>query len=65
MTLYIEPGSPRENGFVESFNDKMRDGLLDREVFYTLLKVQVLAERYRQTYNRIKPTVPWATDLQR
>jgi transposase InsO family protein len=54
-TLYIEPGSPWENGYVGSFNGKLRDELLDREVFCTLLEVQVLTERYRQTYNRIRP----------
>ena len=54
-TLYIEPGSPWENGYVESFNGKLRDELLDREVFYTLLEVRVLTEQYRQTYNCIRP----------
>ena len=54
-TLYIEPGSPWENGYVESFNGKLRDELLGREVFYTLLEVRVLTEQYRQTYNRIRP----------
>ena len=54
-TLYIEPGSPWENGYVESFNGKLRDELLDREIFYTLQEVQILTERYRQTYNRIRP----------
>ena len=54
-TLYIEPGSPWENGYIESFNAKLRDELPDREVFYTLLEVRVLTERYRQTYNRIRP----------
>ncbi len=53
--LYIEPGSPWENGYVESFNGKLRDELLDREVFYTLREAQILVERYRQTYNRIRP----------
>ena len=53
--LYIEPGSPWENGYIESFNGKLRDELLDREVFYTLLEVRVLTEQYRQTYNRIRP----------
>ena len=43
-TLYIEPGSPWENGYVESFNGKLRDELLDREIFYTLHEVQVLTE---------------------
>ena len=54
-TLYIEPGSPWENGYVESFNGKLRDELLDREIFYTLHEVQVLTEQYRQIYNRIRP----------
>ncbi len=54
-TLYIEPGSPWEYGYIGSFNGKLRDELLDREVFYTLLEVRVLTERYRRTYNRIKP----------
>ena len=54
-TLYIQPGSPWENGYVESFNGKLRDELLDREIFYTLTEVQVLTEQYRQVYNRIRP----------
>jgi len=54
-TLYIEPGSPLENGYVESFNGKLRDGLLDREIFYTLQEAQVLIERWRQHYNRFRP----------
>ena len=54
-TLYIEPGSPWENGYIESFNGKLRDELLDGEVFYTLLEVRVLTEQYRQTYNRVRP----------
>ena len=54
-TPYIEPGSPWENGYIESFNGKLRDELLDREIFYTLLEVRVLTERFRQTYNRIRP----------
>ena len=54
-TLYIEPGSPWENGYVESFNGKLRNELLDREVFYTLLEVKVLTEQYRHPYNRIRP----------
>ena len=52
-TLYIEPGSPWENGYVESFNAKLRDELLDREIFYTLREAQVLTGEYKQTYNRI------------
>jgi transposase InsO family protein len=54
-TLYIEPGSPWENGYIESFNGKLRDELLDREVFYTLREAQILVEQYRQTYNKIRP----------
>ncbi len=54
-THYIEPGSPWENGYIESFNGKLRDELLDREVFYTLLEVRVLTERYRRTYNQVRP----------
>ena len=54
-TLYIEPGSPWENGYIESFNGKLRDELLDREIFYTSLEVRVLTERYRRTYNRFRP----------
>ena len=40
---------------MESFNGKLRDELLDREIFYTLQEVQILTEQYRQTYNRIRP----------
>jgi len=55
QTLFITPGSPWENGYIESFNGKLRDELLDRELFDTLWEVQVLVERWRQTYNRIRP----------
>jgi transposase InsO family protein len=44
--LYIEPGSPWENGYVESLNGKLRDELLDGEIFETLLKAKVLIERW-------------------
>jgi putative transposase len=54
-TLYIEPGSPWENGYVESFNGRMRDELLDREIFDTLLEAKVLIERWRVQYNTIRP----------
>lgn len=54
-TLYIEPGSPWENGYIESFNGKMRDELLNREIFYTLLEAQVLVENWRREYNTIRP----------
>ena len=46
-TLYIEPGSPWENGYNESFNGKVRDELLNREIFYTLEEAQILIERRR------------------
>jgi len=54
-TLFIEPGSLWENGYVESFNGKMRDELLNREIFYTLKEAQVLIERWRKEYNTIRP----------
>ena len=54
-TLYIEPGSPWENGYIESFNGKLRDELLDREIFYTMAEVKVLTAQYRQIYNQVGP----------
>jgi len=54
-TLFIEPGSPWENGYIESFNGKLRDELLNGEIFYTLREAKVLIERWRQHYNRIRP----------
>ena len=54
-TLFIEPGSPWENGYVESFNGKLRDELLDRDVFYTLKEAKVLIEWWRREYNTIRP----------
>jgi putative transposase len=54
-TLYIEPGSPWENGYIESFHGKLRDELLDREVFDTLLEAQVLIEGWRKEYNHKRP----------
>jgi len=54
-TLYIEPGSPWENGYNESFNGKLRDELLNREVFDTLLEARVLIERWRQAYHHVRP----------
>jgi len=54
-TLYIEPGSPWENGYGESFNGKLRDELLNVEIFDTLLEAQVLAQRYRKHYNTARP----------
>jgi len=55
QTLYIEPGSPWENGYNESFNGKLRDELLNREVFYTLPEAKFLIERWRQEYNTVRP----------
>ena len=54
-TLYIEPGSPWENGYLESFNGKLRDELLAREVFDTLLEAKVLVARWRRHYNTVRP----------
>ena len=53
--LFIEPGSPWENGYVESFNGKLRDELLNGELFYTLHEAQVLIERWRRQYNTQRP----------
>ena len=54
-SLYIEPGSPWENGFIESFNGKLRDELLNGEIFMTLFEAKVLIENWRKEYNSIRP----------
>ena len=54
-TVYITPGSPWENGYCESFNGKLRDELLNGELFYTLREAQVLIEQWRVHYNTIRP----------
>ena len=54
-TLYIEPGSPWENGYNESFNGKLRDELLNGEIFYTLREATILIERWRRHYNTVRP----------
>ena len=54
-TLYIEPGSPWENGYDESFNGKLRDELLNGEIFDTLYEARVLIERWRREYNEFRP----------
>jgi transposase InsO family protein len=54
-TAYLEPGSPWENGYVESFNGKLRDELLDGEVFNTLREAQVLIEQWRLHFNTVRP----------
>ncbi len=50
-TLYIEPGCPWENGYIESFNGKLRDEVLNREIFNTVHEAKVLVERWRNEYN--------------
>jgi putative transposase len=54
-TLFIEPGSPWENGYNESFNGKLRDELLNGEIFYTLKEAKVLIEQWRRYYNTVRP----------
>jgi transposase InsO family protein len=54
-TLFIEPGSPWENGYIESFNGKLRDELLNREIFDTLLEARVLIGNWRKEYNGFRP----------
>ena len=54
-TLFIEPGSPWENGYIESFNGKLRDELLNREIFTTLTEAQVLIADWRKDYNQVRP----------
>jgi len=54
-SLYIEPGSPWENGYIESFNGKLRDELINGEIFMTLLEAKVVIENWRREYNRIRP----------
>ena len=51
----VGPGSPWENGSNESFNGKLRDELLNGEIFYSLKEVQILTERWRREYNTIRP----------
>jgi putative transposase len=54
-TLFIEPGSPWENGYIESFNGKLRDELLNREIFTTLEEAKVLIEQWRREYDHVRP----------
>ena len=54
-TAYIMPGSPWENGYCESFNSKLRDELLDGEIFYTLEEAKVVIEGWRRHYNTVRP----------
>ncbi len=55
QTLYIEPGSPWENGYNESFNGKLRDECLNQEIFYSLKETQVVIEQWRNHYNTKRP----------
>ena len=55
QTAYIEPGSPWENGYVESFNARFRDELLDGEVFYTLAEAKIVIEGWRRDFNAVRP----------
>lgn len=54
-TLFIEPRSPWENGYIESFNGKLRDELLNREIFYTLEDTKIMIEKWRREYNHVRP----------
>ena len=54
-TAFIEPGSPWENGYIESFNGKFRDELLNGEIFDTIFEAKVITEQWRQHYNKIRP----------
>jgi putative transposase len=54
-TAYIEPGSPWENGYVESFNARLRDELLDGEIFYSLREAEIIIESWRRHYNAVRP----------
>ena len=54
-TLFIESGSPWENGYIESFNGKLSDELLNREIFTTLTEAKILIEQWRREYNHVRP----------
>ena len=54
-TAYIEPGSPWENGYCESFNGRFRDELLNGEIFYSLREAQIIIEEWRRHYNTKRP----------
>ena len=54
-TAYIAPGSPWENGYIESFNARLRDELLDGEIFYSLKEAQIVIESWRRHYNTVRP----------
>jgi putative transposase len=54
-TAYIAPGSPWENGYVESFNARLRDELLNGEIFYSLREAKIVIESWRRHYNTVRP----------
>ena len=54
-TAYIMPGSPWENGFIESFNARLPDELLDGEIFYSLAEARIIVESWRRHYNTVRP----------
>jgi hypothetical protein len=60
-TLYIEKG--QENGFIESFNGRFRDEVLNCDLFYSVKETKVVAESWRMEYNTIIRTVDWITEL--
>lgn len=55
QTLFIEPGSPWENGYCESFSGKLRNECLNQEIFYSLKEAQIVIERWRHHYNHVRP----------
>ena len=54
-TAYIEPGSPWENGYIESFNARLRDELRDGEIFYSIAEARIIIESWRRFYNTLRP----------
>jgi len=54
-TLFIEPGSPWKNGYVESFNSKLRDELLNGEIFTTMVEAKIIIEQWHREYNEVRP----------
>ena len=54
-TAYIEPGSPWENGYCESFNARFRDELLNGEIFFSLTEARIIIEKWRKHYNTVRP----------
>jgi len=54
-TAYIEPGSPWENGYCESFNARLRDELLNGEIFYSLKEAQIVINQWLRQYNHVRP----------